>query len=206
MEEKKERRGGARPGSGRPKGDSKLYAFRCPGPLAEQIDAQPNKTGFILKSIAAALERKEEGLGRLGEILPATRVVPRSLPLVEQRVVAGFPVSIGTDDSAEDVDILAMLAPHPETSYMIRVQGDSMVDADIHSGDLVVVDSSRRNPSAKEVAVCELNGEYTLKRVAHEEGRTWLVPANPDFPRFPVAPDDEFSIRGTVTYIIHKAR
>jgi len=206
MEEKKDRRGGARPGSGRPKGDSRLYAFRCPGTLADRIDEQPNKTEFIRSSIETALMVKDQNLQKLGEIIPAGNVRSRVLPFFDQRVVAGFPVPLDNDERSQDIDILSMLVPHPEASYLIRVQGDSMIDADIMSGDIVIVDKSNRNPSAKEIAVCELNGEYTLKRIAYEDGQAWLVPANPDYPRFKVTPDDDFSIWGTVTYIIHKAR
>lgn len=206
MEEKKDRRGGARPGAGRPKGDSRLYAFRCPGALADRIDEQPNKTKFIRSSIETALMVKEQNLQKLGEIIPAGRVRSRMMPFFDQRVVAGFPVPLDNDERSQDIDILSMLVPHPEASYLIRVQGDSMIDADIMSGDIVIVDKSNRNPSAKEIAVCELNGEYTLKRIAYEDGQAWLVPANPDYPRFKVTPDDDFSIWGTVTYIIHKAR
>ena len=204
MQDKKERRGGARPGAGRPKGDSKLYAFRCPGSMAAQIDAQPNKTEFIRKSIAAALQ--EDPAKVFGTVIPASSVRNRTLPFFDQRVVAGFPVPLDNDERSQDIDIISMLVPHPEASYLIRVQGDSMIDADIMSGDIVIVDKSNRNPSSKDIAVCELNGEYTLKRIAYEDGQAWLIPANPDYPRFKVTPDDEFSIWGTVTYIIHKAR
>ena len=65
-------------------------------------------------------------------------------------------------------------------------------------------DKSNRNPSPSEVAVCELNGEYTLKRFEKRDGVGWLIPANPDYPEIKVTEDDDFSIWGTVTYIIHK--
>ena len=81
-----------------------------------------------------------------------------------------------------------------------------MIDADIHSGDILIVDKSNRNPSPRDVAMCELNGEYTLKRFVKEDGQGWLVPANPDYPRIKITPEDEFSIWGTVTYIIHRPR
>lgn len=67
MEKKKDGRGGARPGAGRPKGDSKLYAFRCPGAMAALIDAQPNKTEFIRNSITSALIAKESAVEHLGK-------------------------------------------------------------------------------------------------------------------------------------------
>lgn len=81
-----------------------------------------------------------------------------------------------------------------------------MIDADIYSGDIVIVDKSNRNPDENQVAVCELNGEYTLKRFVKKNGEGWLVPANPDYPRIKVTEDDDFSIWDTVTYIIQKPR
>lgn len=206
MEKKKDRRGGARPGAGRPKGDSKLYAFRCPGNIAALIDAQPNKTEFIRDSITSALRSKQAALADLGEIIPATHISTTHLPFFDQRVVAGFPVPLDSDERSQDIDILGMLCPHPEASYLIRVNGDSMIDAGILSGDIVIVDKSNRNPSAREIAVCELNGEFTLKHFVKEGSQGWLIPANPAYPKFPITQEDDFSIWGTVTYIIHKAR
>ena len=234
MEEKKTH-GGRRSGAGRPKGDSRLYSFRCPGPLADQLDAKENKTEFIRSSLMEALgeERRREaidresrggeiigtrrrreaigvetsGLESFGEAIPATRVSPLHLPFFDQtRVVAGFPIPLDNDERAQDIEILSMLCPHPEASYLIRVQGNSMIDAGILSGDIVIVDKSRRDPSAREIAVCEINGEYTLKHFVREGGKAWLVPANPEFSRREITQEDEFSIWGTVTYIIHKAR
>lgn len=99
-----------------------------------------------------------------------------------------------------------MLCPNPEASYLIRVDGNSMIDAGIYSGDIVIVDKSNRNPDETQVAVCELNGEYTLKRFVKRGEEGWLIPANPKYPKIKVTEDDDFSIWGTVTYIIHKPR
>lgn len=203
--ERKNQRGGVRAGAGRPKGDSKLYSFRCPGDLARQLDAKENRTEFIRGSLVRALNGSGDGPS-FGEITPAGRVRPLNLPYFDVRVRAGFPIPLDNDEKAQDVELLSLLCPHPESSYLIRVVGDSMIDAGILSGDIVIVDKSRRDPTPKEIAVCELNGEYTLKHFVREDGRGWLIPANPDYPRFPVEEDDDFSIWGTVTYIIHKAR
>ena len=121
-------------------------------------------------------------------------------------MVAGFPVPLDNDERSQDIDILSMLCPHPEASYLIRVSGNSMIDAGVLSGDIVIVDKSNRNPGPHEIAMCELNGEYTLKHFILDEGQGWLVPANPEYPKIRITPDDDFSVWGTVTYIIHKAR
>ena len=217
MEENRKRRGGARPGAGRPKTDGRMCSFRLSGDMATQLERKENKAGFIRDCIARALKEENRGAERFasemvmaGEVpagaVPATRVRPAVLPYFDVKVVAGFPVPLDNDEKSQDIDILRLLCPHPEASYLIRVNGDSMIDAGVCSGDIVIVDKSRRDPSPKEIAVCELNGEYTLKRFVEEDGEGWLVPANPAYPRFRVTEDDDFSIWGTVTYIIHKAR
>lgn len=197
-------RGGKRPGSGRPKGDSKLYTFRAGGDIARTLDACPDRSSFIKSCIKAA----SDGLDNAGlHAVRATELRGLSIPSFDVRLVAGFPVPLDNDEKSQDIDMLRLLCPHPESSYLIRVQGESMIDAGIENGDIVIVDKSRREPSGKEIAVCELNGEYTVKRVSVEkDGTRWLVPANPEFPRFPITDGDSFSVWGIVTYIIHKAR
>lgn len=126
------------------------------------------------------------------------------LPFFDISVVAGFPIPLDNDEKAQSIELIRMLCPHPDASYLIRVEGDSMIDAGIHSGDIVIVDKSKRNPSERDVAMCEYNGEYTLKRFVVRDGVGWMIPANPDFPQIQVRPEDNFNIWGTVSYVIHK--
>ena len=205
MDEKK-KRGGKREGAGRPRTDSKLYTFRAPKEMAAYIDAQENKTDFFKSCIARTMVEDDSNLENFGTIYPVTRVKDLKLPFFDIGIVAGFPIPLDNDEKSQDIEVLKMLCPYPESSYLIRVEGDSMIDAGIESGDIVIVDKSNRNPSESEVAVCEFNGEYTLKRFVKRNGCGWLVPANPDYPEIKVTPDDSFSIWGTVTYIIHKPR
>ena len=206
MEDKKSRRGGARPGAGHPKGDSRMISFRAPGPLAEQLERMENRTEFIRQALARAVRERGYHPELPGHAVPAGSARPLSLPYYDISVVAGFPVPLDNDERSQDIDILSMLCPHPEASYLIRVSGNSMIDAGVLSGDIVIVDKSNRNPTPHEIAMCELNGEYTLKHFVLEEGQGWLVPANPEYPKIRITPDDDFSVWGTVTYIIHKAR
>lgn len=201
--------GGKREGAGRPKNDSKLYTFRVGGEISKMIDSQPNKTDFIISSLKQAVETRDlasNNINSLGDVYPATQVKDMTLPFFDIKVVAGFPIPLDNDELSQDIELLKMLCPHPEASYLIRVKGDSMIDAGVLSGDIVIVDKSNRNPSEHEMAVCELNGEYTLKQVMKVDGRMFLVPANTAYPKIEVKEDDRFSIWGTVTYIIHKAR
>ena len=203
--QEKKSRGGRREGAGRPKGDSRIYSFRIERTLADYIDRHDNRTEFLRQCVAASHEAEQ--LQKWGEVYPATRIQPLTLPLFEGvRVVAGFPIPLDNDELAQDIELLRMLCPHPEASYLIRVQGDSMIDAGIHHGDILIVDKSLRNPSEHEVAVCELNGEYTIKHVVLRQGQAWLVPANREYPEIPIGKNDDFSVWGTVTYTIHRPR
>ena len=248
MEKKKSRRGGARPGAGHPKGNSRMISFRAPGSLVEHLEGMENRAEFIRKALTRAVKEQTiksetllhvgthdevnrvaphgevnsvessggvnsvESLGAasrgesFGVVIPVDSLPSLSLPYYDISVVAGFPVPLDNDERSQEIDILSMLCPHPEASYLIRVSGNSMIDAGVLSGDIVIVDKSNRNPSPHEIAMCELNGEYTLKHFIFEEGQGWLVPANPEYPKIRITPDDDFCVWGTVTYIIHKAR
>lgn len=203
---KKSGRGGARPGAGRPRGQegSKLYTFRASGEIARFLDAQEQRTDFIKKCITQEMVNSEPDFSQIGTAYPATMVKEMNVHFFDIGIVAGFPVPLDNDEKSQSIELLQMLCPYPESSYLIRVEGNSMIDADIYSGDIVIVDKSNRNPSESEVAVCELNGEYTLKRFIKRGDKGWLIPANPDYPEIEITPDDDFTIWGTVTYIIHK--
>lgn len=215
----KTQRGGKRPGAGRPRGTGRLYAFRADGDVADYIDSHENKTDFIRECIRHRMDAAQTSpaehlsehsaaqpapIRQLGTVMPATRVKPLTLPFFDIKVVAGFPIPLDNDQLAQDIEVLRMLCPHPDASYLIRVQGMSMIDAGVHDGDLVIVDKSIRHPTEKQIAVCELNGEYTLKRVLKRADGLWLVPANPDFPEIPITDGDDFRVWGVVTYIISK--
>ena len=125
----------------------------------------------------AVKHRKEdEVLMQLGEVMPTSRIKPMTLPFFDVKVVAGFPIPLNNDEQAQNIEVLKMLCPHPDSSYLIRVQGRSMIEAGVNDGDIIIVDKSERNPTEKQIAVCEFNGEYTLKRVRKKDGNVWLVP------------------------------
>lgn len=184
-----------------------------PGNIAKHIDAQQNKTDFIKGCIIKALEGNEckkstePDFAKLGEVYAASNIKGgMSLPFFDINIVAGFPLPLDNDERGQDIELLKMLCPHPEASYLIRVVGDSMIDAGVCSGDIIIVDKSNREPNEKQIAVCELNGEYTLKRFVQRENGGWLVPANPNYPEIQIKDGDDFSVWGTVTFIIHKPR
>ena len=156
--DKKSHRGGKREGAGRPGQRTKLYAFRVPGNLTDFIDAQDNKTEFFKDCIVRRMKQDAEGLQQLGEIHPVSQMQDLKLPFFDIGLVAGFPIPLDNDEKSQNIELLKMLCPHPESSYLIRVEGNSMIDAGISSGDIVIVDKSNRNPDESQVAVCEFNG------------------------------------------------
>ena len=200
--------GGRREGAGRPKGQSRLFAFRADADLARYIDGQANKTRFITDCIVRAKNEAAQAQGSrpdwMGTMVEADRLTPLRLPFLDAKVAAGFPVPLDGDEQAREMDVWRMLCPHPEASYLIRVRGESMIEAGIASGDILIVDKSNREPLDNQVALCELNGEYTVKYVSRRDGRLCLVPANKDYPVIEVNAGDDFSVWGVVTYIIHK--
>ena len=207
MSDEKNKRGGSRPGAGRPKTYSKLMAFRVPKELATYIEQHPNKSKFIQTCIERNMAAQENNnLGqKLGELIPVAGMETVKVSFENMRIVAGKPKPLESDSYAPKVDLLATLCPHPESTYMIRVEGESMIDANIHPGDVLVVDKDNKNPMRRDIAICELNGEYTVKRVERDGDHGFLIPANPDFPRIEIKPTDSFHVWGVVTYIIHKA-
>ena len=201
-------RGGRRPGAGRPKGDSKRFSFRAAGEMAHLIEAQPNKTEFLTNCVRLSMRsaQREPNLSKLGTVYEVGENESYPLPYFEVKVVAGFPVPLDNDEKAQAIDLIRMLCPHPLSSYLIRVDGDSMIDADIHSGDILIIDKSERNPSDRQAALCELNGEYTIKFVRRKGDQLWLIPANPNYPEIPVQEGDSFNVWGVVTSTIHRPR
>lgn len=181
--------------------------------MARRLDNCGNRTDFIRRCIRKEMEGETETPGqdivpllRFGEVYRADKVADITLPVFDIQVPAGFPVPLDSDERSQDIHLLEKLCPHPESCYMIRVQGESMIEAEIYSGDIVIVDKSNRNPTEHQVAVCERNGEYTLKSFRREGNSVFLVPANPAFEEILIQPEDDFSIWGTVTYVIHEPR
>lgn len=120
-------------------------------------------------------------------------------------IKAGFPSP--AEDIREKLDLGKLLVRHPSATFFFRIDGVSMVDADMDEGDIVVVDRSLE-PYNGCKAVCFIDGEYTLKRVEITSGGAVLKPCNEHntaYKPIPVGPDNEFMVWGVVTWIVKKA-
>lgn len=125
------------------------------------------------------------------------------LPYFETPVRAGFP-SPAADDHEQQLDLNAHLIQHPAATFFVRVDGDSMIGAGIHRGDLLVVDRALEATNGK-IVVAVVNGEFTVKRLKKMGELCVLEADNPRYPSLPIDPSWDFQIWGVVTYVIHKA-
>jgi DNA polymerase V len=124
-----------------------------------------------------------------------------SLDLYQQPVSAGFP-SPAEDYIEGKLDLNLHLIKNPAATFYVRVSGDSMTGAGIHSGDLLVVDRSL-NPISGCIVIAVLNGELTVKRLCREGDRLVLNAENDSYPPIEVMEPQELSIWGVATSVIH---
>ena len=125
-------------------------------------------------------------------------------PMAQDGIHAGFP-SPATDYMTQAIDLNKELVKHPAATFYGRVVGDSMIDAGVDEGDILVID---RSLTAKDgdMAVCFVDGEFTLKYLRMKDNELTLVPATPNYPQIHICEGVEFRMWGVVTYIIKKVR
>jgi len=123
-----------------------------------------------------------------------------NIPFVEGGVKAGFP-SPAADFMDVPIDLNVEIIRNPSATFFCRVSGDSMQDIGISDGDLLVIDKSIENKDGK-VAVCYIDGEFTLKKIKIEKDCCWLIPANDKYKPIKVTSDNDFVVWGVVTFVI----
>jgi SOS regulatory protein LexA len=149
---------------------SKNAAFRLARKLIEE--------GYIEKDATGHLTPRSDRLG---------------LPLVGY-VQAGFP-SPAEEELIDAISLDEYLIEKPEASFLLKVSGDSMIDAGIHEGDLVIIERGREAKPGDIVLAC-VDGDWTLKTYRRAGGKVELVPANPKYPV--IRPEGELTIGGIV--------
>jgi len=122
------------------------------------------------------------------------------LPLIEQGISAGFP-SPADDFLDISIDLNKELIKNPSATFFGRVNGDSMQDLGIDDGDLLIIDKSLEPVNGK-IAVCFIDGEFTLKKIKTEKNFCWLVPANKKYKPIKVTENNEFIVWGIVKHVI----
>ena len=129
----------------------------------------------------------------------------QSLPSMAQTEIhAGFP-SPATDYMTQAIDLNKELVKHPAATFYGRVVGDSMIDAGVEEGDILVIDKSLEARDG-DMTVCFVDGEFALKYIRFRDSGLTLLPANDKYPAIEVSEGSDFIMWGVVTYVIKKVR
>jgi len=123
------------------------------------------------------------------------------LPLYISRIKAGFP-SPADDYIEKELDLNEYLIKHPAATFFVRVEGNSMIDAGIHSGDILIVDKSLEAKNNK-IVIAVVNGELTVKRIKKTDKKVYLAAENDSYQPIEIKGDMDFVIWGVVTNVIH---
>lgn len=146
------------------------------------------------------------GLGASIEsvFVPASTPSRVSIPVALEAVFAGWP-SAAQDYYSGDLDLNEYLIQDPEATFIVRVVGDSMVNAGISHGDEIIVDRSLE-PEYGDVVIALLDGDLTVKRLQRDAYGVVLRAANPKYEDIRVAELSELRIWGVVTRCLHRVR
>lgn len=122
--------------------------------------------------------------------------------LIEQGISAGFP-SPADDFKEVRISLDNELVTNKEATFYARVSGDSMIGAGLDDGDLLVIDRSL-NPENGKIAVCLVDGEFTVKRIKKEKDKFYLIPENKKYKTIEIKEENELIVWGMVKYVIKK--
>lgn len=141
---------------------------------------------------------------RLQAWLPSLLAPVLRIPLFGHSVPAGFPSP--ADDYVEDrLDLNQLLVHNKAATFFLRVKGDSMDDAGIHDGDIIVVDRSVE-ATDRAVVVAVIDGELTVKRLVWRNGIAELHAENPQYVPIRFKEGQELTIWGVVTSSVHSVK
>ena len=129
---------------------------------------------------------------------------PLILPVAGDCVRAGFP-SPAEDFQVERLDLTSILVSHPQATFFLRLRGDSMRDAGLFDGDLLVVNRALK-PAHQDIVIAVVDGEFTCKTLWLKFGRMKLVAANPTYPEIVPKEGQTIEVWGVVTASIKRLR
>ena len=122
--------------------------------------------------------------------------------LAQEGISAGFP-SPADDFKELRISIDREVVKNEEATFYARVSGESMQGAGLDDGDLLVIDRSIE-PQDNKIAVCFIDGEFTVKRLKVAEDCVYLMPENSKYQPIKVTQENELIIWGVVTYVVKK--
>lgn len=185
--------GGARKGAGRKKNSGNFKeqtkVIRVPISLVDSITPSIEVYKSQVKSGIEVLRVNEDPIKQL-------------IPIFTSRVQAGFPSP--ADDHLEDtLDLNTHLIHHKEATFFVKAQGESMLGAGIHQGDILIVDKSL-SPKSGKIVIAVVDGDFTVKRLHKYKGNITLKAENSEFEDIKIKGTDELIIWGVVTSVIHQ--
>lgn len=124
------------------------------------------------------------------------------LPFYTEKLSAGFP-SPANDYLEKSLDLNEYLIKNPSATFFVEIQGDSMIGAGIHSGDILIVDRSLEAQHGK-IVVAIIGGEFTVKRLSWINNKFKLMPENPNYKPIEIKEGMDFEIWGVATTVIHR--
>lgn len=151
----------------------------------------------VFKLINKLVEEGVVGKDSRGRLIPNKLIgeVPL-LGLVE----AGFPTA-AEEDMLDTMSIDEYLIENKEASYLLEVKGDSMIDAGIQEGDLVIADR-KKEPKDGDIVIAEVDGGWTMKYFRKKGNKIWLEPANKNYQ--PIYPEHDLKIAAIVKGVVRK--
>ncbi len=159
-------------------------------------------TGLQSKNAVSKLVDKLDSLKVVGKDEKG-RLIPRSIasPVrILGSVEAGFP-SPAEEELADTLSLDDLLIENPNATFLLKVSGDSMSEAGILPGDMVIVDKGQ-TPKSGDIVIAEVDGQWTMKYLRKRGESVTLIPANPNYK--PIKPKNELKIAGVVTAVVRK--
>lgn len=175
--------GGYRIGSGRPKGSGKYGEDTCPIRVPRSMRSE-------IESLVKRLRTRPDNIYTFP-----------TLPLYSSRVAAGVP-ALADDHIDKQIDLNQYLVRRPASTFLVRAEGESMINVGIYENDILVVDSALE-PTDGKIVIAALNGELTVKRLSIQAGRLQLLPENPCYRAIEITEAVEFRILGVVLHVLH---
>ncbi len=158
-----------------------------------------NSKNSVYKLVKKLVSQNFVGQDSQGRLLP--KQLYGQTPILGL-VEAGFPTD-AQEDFIDTVSLDEFLIDNKESTYLLEVKGESMKDAGILPGDLVLVEKTNQADFGR-IVIAEVDGEWTMKYLQKKRGRACLVPANKNFK--PIFPDQELKIAAIVKGVIRKCR
>lgn len=161
----------------------KLFGFKSKNAVFKVVE----------KLIEAGLVAKDH----LGRLVPS-----KSFGEIQMAgfVTAGLPATV-EEELADTVNLDDLLIKNRPLTYMLEVDGDSMIDAHIEKGDMVLVEKTNTAKDGQ-IIIAEVDGEFTMKYFRKEGNKVWLEPANKNYK--PIYPEHSLNINAVVKAVIRK--